>query len=346
MFIKKKKELLILIALYSLFICGTSFALEVTFPNIGGLTLNSSSNIPNTVEYFYRIGVISGALIATIMIIVSGVTILLSRGEPAKISDAKKRMIGAVFGLIILGGSYLIIYTINSKILEIQGPSTTSITASLNGVYLKEGSASTFLTVATPNLTAQNFNQKADHFTIEQPPSGDMKYGAIFFSGTDYKGQCYYSGNKGTDSGKAPFKISSVYVFKTTGKEGPALKIINNDNGNCRFLSETKQGFYPKTTQIASYGIPNKLVNIADGHWIEAGSIILEDEKILVLIETRNKESCTMGGGIGDDSASCNCQIIKKTGNETCYPLKYDYSYNPDSIDTIKPGYVTLFQLK
>ncbi|MFA5080235.1 MAG: pilin [Candidatus Paceibacterota bacterium] len=347
MFIKKKKELLILAIFYCLFSYGAVFALEVTFPKIGELTLSSDSNIPNTVEYFYNVGIAIGTLVAVVMIIISGITIFLSRGEPAKISDAKKRMIGAIFGIIILGGSYLIIYVINSKIFEIQEPEErTSNSDDISGVYLKKSSGeSILLTVATPNLTAQNFNEKATDFEIKYPSESEIKYGAIFFSGTDYKGQCYYSGSKGTESGTAPFSISSVYVFKTTGKDGTAVKIINNDNGSCQELSETKHGFYPKTTEISSYGTPFKLVNEDDGHWIETGSIILDD-KTLVLIETRNKENCTeTESEDGDDSSPCNCQVIRKTGNETCYPLKYDYSYNPDSVDTIKPGYVSVFQL-
>ncbi|MDD5639899.1 MAG: hypothetical protein PHR47_03825 [Candidatus Pacebacteria bacterium] len=343
MFIKKKKNLLILAFFYCILAYRTVFALEATFPEIGGFTLNSDSNIPNTVEYFYTIGVAIGSLIAVIIIIISSITIFLSRGEPAKISDAKKRMIGAIFGIIILGGSYLIIYALNPKILEIQEPEErTSDADDMSGVYLKKSSGeSILLTVATPNLTAQNFNEKATQFEIKSPAESEIKYGAIFFSGTDYKGQCYYSENKGTDSGTAPFRISSVYVFKTTGKDGEKLKVLNNDNGSCQELSETKHGFYPKTTEISSYGTPIKLVD-DNGHWIEAGSVILDD-KTLVLMETRNKENCTDEDG--NDSSSCNCQVIRKTKNETCYPLKYDYTYNPDSVDTIKPGYVSVFEL-
>lgn len=346
---KNKKELLITILIFSLFACGTVFAApEVKFPEINGISLDGSG-FKNTTAYFFSLGAVIGAFISVVIMIVSGIIILFSKGNPGRIEDSRRRIFGALFGLLILGGLYVIINFINSRILDVKEVEerTEIIDSGPNGVYMKdEDGKEIFLKVSTPNLTAQDFNQKASSFTLNQPTEKDMpKYGAIFFSDSEYQGQCYYSSNGGTSNGSAPFKIGSVYIFRTTGGNGNPVKIINNDNGSCQNLNKTKKAFYPKTIDVSLYGEPFRLEE--NGHWIESGSILLENNDVLVLLETRDKEICPERDETDNTPPQCpHCQIIVKTAeNETCYPLKYNYAYNPDSVNTIKPGYVTLFTL-
>ncbi|MCK9577908.1 pilin [bacterium] len=357
----KKNIILFLITFFSFFWIGNAFA----FLN------KPSGGIAGMVSYFFDLSVAVGSLIAVVFIIGSGFTIMISKGNPSKVSEAKKRLFGALLGLFILTGTFAIISIINSEALKFNEvkPREPISDDGPNGVYLEDSNGKKIkLTVSTPNLFTNNFAGKSNIVNIQQPEKG-AKYGAIFFSDVDYKGKCYFIGDA-TGSGSTPFAINSIYIFRTNGGGGSPVKVYNNDNGECAELPETKKAFYPEIEEVSSYGSPYKLVD-KNEHWLESASIKISDD-VLVLMETRDKEFCPKDEEEEDDEGEedekekgkeegedgeeeeeedeipkCpNCQIIKKTSeNETCYPLKYDFTYNPDSVISLKPGYITLFQL-
>lgn len=342
----KNKNLLLFIIITSLFAVGSVSAMETKFPIIGGITIDNTTGLVGSVKYFFILSIVAGAFIAVTVIIASGIIIMLSKGNPSKISDAKKKMFGALLGLLILGGTYSIIFLINSditKIEEVKEREPIEDTGP-NGVYLIGSDGKEIrLTLSTPNLFSKDFAGRANNVKFNQPDKGS-KYAAIFFSDVDYKGMCYYGGTNATSDGSVPFAINSVYIFRTSSSTASPINIYNNDNGECTDFSEskTKKAFLPETTEVSSYYDPYKLIDNS-GHWFESTSISISDD-VLVLMETRNKESC-LKVKPGETPQCPHCQIITKTAkNENCYSLKYNYTYNPDSIDTLKPGYITLFQ--
>ncbi|MFA6252368.1 MAG: hypothetical protein WCX74_03140 [Candidatus Paceibacterota bacterium] len=336
---KTKGILFFTITASLLFLYRTAFALETDFPLIDGLKVEDSSGFAGLVKYFFSLSVVAGAFISVAVIIYSGIIILFSVGNPSKISDAKKRIFGSLLGLFVLGGTYAIIYLINSETLKIEEIKERPPVEDegKNGVYLINSDGNKLrYTLSEPNLFSDDYGGKVKNVEFIQPEKG-IKYGAIFFSDVDYKGQCFFFPPSATSGGTVPFKINSMYIFRTSGENGTPVNVYNNDNSTCKALPETKKAFYPKTKTISNYGVAYILFE--DNHWIEGSSINLNDDN-LVLLESRDKGKCTEG------EICPHCQIITKTSqNETCYPLKYNYTYNPDSIETIKPGYVTLFQL-
>ena len=64
--------------------------------------------------YVASIGI--GAILAVIMIVFSGIQHMVSEAVDTK-SDAKKRIQGAIYGLLLLLGSYLILKTINQNLV-------------------------------------------------------------------------------------------------------------------------------------------------------------------------------------------------------------------------------------
>ena len=91
------------------------FGSEVNYPSMPGF---STEGIDFFV-YLYNLLVYFGCIIAVIAIIYQGVTIFLSQGNMAKISEAKDRIKSAFLGLIILFGSYLILKAINPELAKI-----------------------------------------------------------------------------------------------------------------------------------------------------------------------------------------------------------------------------------
>ncbi len=90
-------------------------AVNVDYPAF----LNSSSSIPSFISglYDYAIG-ISGTL-AIIMIIYGGIKYLASGGNESALGDAKDRVTNAIWGLLLLAGSYLVLNTINPQLVSL-----------------------------------------------------------------------------------------------------------------------------------------------------------------------------------------------------------------------------------
>lgn len=66
----------------------------------------------------YRYAVAAASIIAVIVIIIGGIQWIMSGGNPQTIGSAKKRMIGAVVGLMLAVGSYTILYSIDPDLVE------------------------------------------------------------------------------------------------------------------------------------------------------------------------------------------------------------------------------------
>lgn len=65
----------------------------------------------------YKWAVLVGAIVATIMILFGGLMYIISHGDAAQISSAKERIQGALIGLFILLGSYIMLYIINPDLV-------------------------------------------------------------------------------------------------------------------------------------------------------------------------------------------------------------------------------------
>ncbi len=68
----------------------------------------------------YRYGVVIGSILAVMMIMIGGVMYLVGGLNPAMISRGKEYIVGAVTGLILLLGSYVLLNTINPNLINLQ----------------------------------------------------------------------------------------------------------------------------------------------------------------------------------------------------------------------------------
>ncbi len=124
--------------------------LEITYPELFGTSAPQTVNV-NIAQYFryvyYTILAISG-LLALGALFYAGFRYLTSVGSPAALQDAKDQIFAALFGMLILFGSWLVLYTINPQLVALQQPilrpSPTTLAA---GIWLcKEETNSAFQT--------------------------------------------------------------------------------------------------------------------------------------------------------------------------------------------------------
>ena len=86
--------------------------------------------MPSIEQFFIDIYIliisIAGA-IALMALIIGGIRYLTSIGEPEKLSKAKKQILAAFWGMVILLGSYIILYNINPDLVNIQIPELSDV---------------------------------------------------------------------------------------------------------------------------------------------------------------------------------------------------------------------------
>ncbi len=81
---------------------------------------NSFKGIADFISFFYSYAIKTGVVLAVIMIIIAGFQWLMSAGSSEIISLAKQRIYKAIIGLIILLGSYTLLYTINPELIKLK----------------------------------------------------------------------------------------------------------------------------------------------------------------------------------------------------------------------------------
>jgi len=117
-----KKYLILIILLVFLILPTDSFALELTYPVVQGITLSLGMDLNKLVAYFYYFIISISGLAAFFMLVWGGFQWLTSAGSTTKISEAKDRINSAVLGLIIILASYLILQVINPELIILKLP--------------------------------------------------------------------------------------------------------------------------------------------------------------------------------------------------------------------------------
>lgn len=100
---------------------------NLNFPCPAGLgqpcsQLTSSTSIGGFINTFYQTALAVSGLLALLMIVYGGIKYTVSAGNTGQQSDAKDIILSAVYGVVLLLASYLILNTINPKITNLQLP--------------------------------------------------------------------------------------------------------------------------------------------------------------------------------------------------------------------------------
>jgi hypothetical protein len=252
----KKTGITSLLSLLGILAISPVFAMD--YPTIAGITISSSTTASEYIVYFFNLAIASGAFIAGAVLFMAGVDYVSSRGEPAKIQDAKNKIKNAFLGLIILLSSFMILNIINPQLtsIKIDQLGTTEETEIVipegTGVYLYD-SPNYVSTTLDPlrvietkaNFANENFNNKAQSIKFVNPEAGDFKFGAVLFaqnsnsdsgSGYDLRGNCSFALDSIPDLDSAVGEqnnpaigknnLSSILIFET--KAGSASVTLYN----------------------------------------------------------------------------------------------------------------------
>lgn len=90
------------------------------YPEIAGITINETTTAAEYIVYFFNLIVAIGSFIAVVMVIMAGIEWVTAGGNPGKIESAKGKIVNTLFGVAVLLGCYLILFTINPELTSIQ----------------------------------------------------------------------------------------------------------------------------------------------------------------------------------------------------------------------------------
>ena len=118
------------------FVFAVTTTISVTVPGT-----NASSSIGGIIANVYQFALLIGGILALGAVVWGGVRYTWAAGNPSAQSEGKEWITAALYGLLLLAGAYVILYTINPNLLnlslptlgQIQVPSSTVGTISTGG---------------------------------------------------------------------------------------------------------------------------------------------------------------------------------------------------------------------
>ncbi|MDD5749667.1 MAG: pilin [Patescibacteria group bacterium] len=101
---------------------GIPFTPQIPIPGFSvDRVMGDGSTLANYIIAIYQYGATVAGLVAMFMLVLAGWKWLMAAGNPEKISAAKDTIQGAVVGLILLFGSYLLLAQISNRLVTFTG---------------------------------------------------------------------------------------------------------------------------------------------------------------------------------------------------------------------------------
>jgi hypothetical protein len=133
---KKNKKIFLFLGFFLSFFLSADFAsaLEVTYPEILGNSINNTSDLAEYACYIFAVGISLTISVAAISIAIGGIKYLVDFGRGKFTSDAKDMIRSGLFGLVIIICTSLILHTINPTLSQckITGLPSVEISSSYN----------------------------------------------------------------------------------------------------------------------------------------------------------------------------------------------------------------------
>ena len=136
-----KNYIYILIAVVVAFLPIVAFAQVPISVSIPGSYVNSASGSPGSyVANFYQFALLIGGILAFAVVIYGGILYMSTVGNPSGQSEAKAWLWAAVWGILLLGGAYLVLKIINPQLVNLNLPTLSSTGKTSNQVTVPAGS--------------------------------------------------------------------------------------------------------------------------------------------------------------------------------------------------------------
>jgi|GEM_PF-3779137 len=119
----------------------TKLVVPIPVPTSGGVqTVTEITGLGQYIQTVYRFSLGIGGLFAMLFTVYGGILYTVSAGNPSKQSEAKDIITNAVWGLVLLLGAFLILNTINPKLISstITQPTAPALPASQQPAQLSQ----------------------------------------------------------------------------------------------------------------------------------------------------------------------------------------------------------------
>jgi len=347
----KKTGATFLLSMLGILAISPVFAMD--YPTIAGITISATTSAAEYIVYFFNLAIASGAFIAGVVLFMAGVDYMSARGEPARLSDAKKKITDAFIGLTVLLASFMILNIINPQLTNItidQLENTAEVEVVIpegTGVYLYDSPnyVSTVdplrVTGVMPNFSEKGFNSKAQSIKFVNPSEG-FKFGAVIFaktavsdsgSGFELRGNCAFLLNSIPDLGSASGNennpaignnsLSSILVFKTKNSAA-SVKLFNSPN--CKKRTD-------------DYGPQNDIDNMctinSSSGFVDLAQACPNFKGDIFSIQTSGNVGVLFKAATS--TAAGRCQFLESNNSGCINTPKYGYTYSL-SIDKYAPS--------
>ncbi|MDD5289944.1 MAG: pilin [Patescibacteria group bacterium] len=168
-------------------------------PQVVARPCHSVDSLPIFVARFYKFSIGLIAILAVVMIMWGGLQWIFASGNIGKVSDAKSTISAAIAGLILALTSYVILYNINPRLINLTLPGVTDITKleNVNSTWCGD--------ITSVNKTINGNKIVVVDNSKKTITSGTDRCGIIYsygyFVGAGFNSLGYCSGRNGCGSG-------------------------------------------------------------------------------------------------------------------------------------------------
>lgn len=213
----KKYIYIFLLSSFLLFLNGgfcLAFKINITsLPNLG-----QNPNLPKYVEVIFTFLVQISGVIAVLALIIGAIRWLTSGGSAEKISEARKSIFAAIYGLALLLSSILILSTINPALKEMDLPVETAITAD---VFLTDTMGTIQMPCPSSVSNTDDIAEGINSIGTNCDPGNGTTYIINFFPQPGLQGVSSYA-ELGCTGGFNAIPIENMKSFSIR-KEGPGI---------------------------------------------------------------------------------------------------------------------------
>jgi len=192
-------------------------------------------NFAGLLNGLFRLLFAAGALFAVVMLVWGGITYMVS-GAVGEVGEAKKRMQAAIFGLLLLAGAYLILYTINPQLLRFE----------IGNLDTPSGGAG-----AQPDGTTGGTNGGDENNSSAPCTIGNLAF--ISFSSNSACGQALSSASSLGGTLRETPDGKSIFIVKVTNSSSSYSTALQAFQNGCRTSGGYIKSVPPGSNDKAAY---------------------------------------------------------------------------------------------
>ena len=122
---KHKNSIVFLLIVFLFLAAGFASAqtrqLEIDYPEVGGIQPTGETSVGELLLYWFNFAIWVVGAVVLLVVVIAGIRYITSTGKPEQLEGARRQILSAFWGTIILLGAYILLSTINPQLLVL-GP--------------------------------------------------------------------------------------------------------------------------------------------------------------------------------------------------------------------------------